>query len=311
MNFITKEELEKKDIISKFSINNGNLVLSEDCEYKSTFDVGDIVTYKDNTDKIGVIYFIEDDEFSINWNNGTESTETSSNLVVVPPTIGLELLNNSDILNLWENLSNGKNESFDLKCIYLDNKVVNEVHFIKAFKNTNSIIDKKFKRTFTLYRKFGNSQIFRTNLYTISNGKIIFDTSRYVYYLLENNVIYYLGIDLNEKDKSFENILTNKTNEKLYGGIETDLGNETSKKQTSQVESFLNGVGSSIETSVKSLNDAQVEAENAQVAFARGDDISVHEVMIAAEKSNLSMQMAIQLRNKVINAYNEINQIKV
>ena len=111
-----------------------------------------------------------------------------------------ELLNNSDILNLWENLSNGKNESFDLKCIYLDNKVVNEVPFIKAFKNTNSIIDKKFKRTFTLYRKFGNSQIFRTNLYTISNGKIIFDTSRYVYYLLENNVIYYLGIDLNEKD---------------------------------------------------------------------------------------------------------------
>ena len=31
MNFITKEELEKKDIVSKFSINNGNLVLSEDC----------------------------------------------------------------------------------------------------------------------------------------------------------------------------------------------------------------------------------------------------------------------------------------
>ena len=119
------------------------------------------------------------------------------------------------------------------------------------------------------------------------------------------------NIDLNEKDKSFENILTNKTNEKLYGGIENDLGNETSKKQTSQVESFLNGVGSSIETSVKSLNDTQVEAENAQGAFARGDDISVHEVMIAAEKSNLSMQMAIQLRNKVINAYNEINQIKV
>ena len=119
------------------------------------------------------------------------------------------------------------------------------------------------------------------------------------------------NIDLNENDKSFENILTNKTNEKLYGGIENDLGSETSKKQTSQVESFLNGVGSSIESSVKSLNDTQLEAENAQVAFARGDDISVHEVMIAAEKSNLSMQMAIQLRNKVINAYNEINQIKV
>lgn len=200
MNFITKEELEKKDIVSKFSIVNGNLILSEDCEYKSTFDVGDIVAYKDNTNKLGVIYFIEDDEFSINWINGTESTEASSNLIVIPPTIGLELLNDSNLINLWENLSNGKNESFDLKCIYLDDKVINEVPFIKAFKNTNTIIDKKFKRNFTLYRKFGSTQIFRTNLYTICNGKIGFDTSRYVYYLLENHIVYYLGIDLNEKD---------------------------------------------------------------------------------------------------------------
>ncbi len=200
MNFITKEELEKKDIVYKFSIVNGNLILSENCEYKSTFDVGDIVTHKDNTNKLGVIYFIEDDEFSINWNNGKESTEASSNLIVVPPTIGLEILNDSNLINLWENLSNGKNESFDLKCIYLDDKVINEVPFIKAFKNTNTIIDKKFKRNFTLYRKFGSTQIFRTNLYTICNGKIIFDTSRYVYYLLENHIVYYLGINLNEKD---------------------------------------------------------------------------------------------------------------
>ena len=200
MNFITKEELEKKDIISKFSVINGNLILSEDCEYKSTFDVGDIVAHKNNPNELGVIYFIEDDEFSINWNSGKENAEDSSSLIVVPPTIGLELLNDSNLINLWENLSNGKNESFDLKCIYLDNKVINEVPFIKAFKNTNTIIDKKFKRNFTLYRKFGSTQIFRTNLYTIRNDKVVFDTSRYVYYLLENHVIYYLGIDLNEKD---------------------------------------------------------------------------------------------------------------
>ncbi len=122
-------------------------------------------------------------------------------------------------------------------------------------------------------------------------------------------------IDLNKEDKSFDNILTNKTNEKLYGGIENDFRNENAnanaKDQTSQVESFLNGVGSSIESSIKSLNETQLEADNAQIAFARGDDISVHEVMIAAEKSSLSMQMAIQLRNKVLNAYNEINQIRV
>ncbi|WP_286316561.1 hypothetical protein [Romboutsia ilealis] len=200
MNFITKEELEKKDIVSKFSVINRNLILPEDCEYKTSFDVGDIVSHKNNTNELGVVYFIEDDELSINWNNGTEGTEDSTNLIVVPPTVGLELLKDSNLINLWENLSNGKNESFDLKCIYLNDKVINEVPFIKAFKNTNTIIDKKFKRTFALYRKFGSTQIFRTNLYTISHDKIGLDTSRYVYYLLENNIVYYLGIDLNEKD---------------------------------------------------------------------------------------------------------------
>ncbi|MGL6107012.1 hypothetical protein [Romboutsia sp.] len=200
MNFITKEEFEKKNLISQFSVIDGKLTLSEDCEYKSTFEVGDIVTYKNDTNKLGVVSFVEDNELNICWDDSTETTCSLSELVVVPPTIGLSLLKDSCVVDLWENLSNGKSDSFDLKCIYLDNAVINEVPFVKAFKNTNTIIDKKFKRNFTLYRKFGSTQIYRTNLYTICDNKVGFDTSRYVYYLLENNVVYYLGIDLNDQD---------------------------------------------------------------------------------------------------------------
>jgi len=200
MDFTIKEEFEKKDIVSKFSIVDGNLIIPENCEYKSTVDVGDIVAYKNNTNKLGIVSYIEDDEITINWNDNTESIETQSSLVVIPPTIGLKLLKDKNTIDLWESLSNGKNDSFDLKCIYLDNKVINEVPFIRSFKNTNTLIDKRFKRNFALYRKFGNTQIFRTNLYTINNNNIGLDMSRYVYYLLENNTVYYLGMDLNEKD---------------------------------------------------------------------------------------------------------------
>ena len=200
MNFITKYELEKKDIVSKFELNDGNLTLPGDCEYKSICDVGDIVVSKNNMNMAGVVSFIEEDEVNINWNDNSETTEYMSNLIILPPTIGLDLLKGSTLINLWEELSNGKNDSFDLKCIYLNDKVINEVPFIKAFKNTSTLVDKRFKRNFTLYRKFGNTQIYRTNLYTINNGEIKFDTSRFVYYLLENNVVYYLGMDLNEKD---------------------------------------------------------------------------------------------------------------
>lgn len=200
MNFITKEELEKKDLVSRFSVVNGSLVLEDNPTYKSTFEIGDIVAHKNNLQNIGIVSFLEDEELSIKWSDNTEYIETPYNLIVVPPTVGLELLKGSNILELWENLSNGKSDSLDLKCIYLGDIVINEVPFIRAYKNTDTIVDKKFKRIFTLYRKFGTTQIFRTNLYTICDNKIGLDTSRYVYYLLENNVVYYLGIDLNKED---------------------------------------------------------------------------------------------------------------
>lgn len=200
MNFITKEELEKKDIVSKVDIINGRLVLPKDFEYKSEFEVGDIVIFKDNIDKIGVVDFIEDEEINVYWNDGDDSREISSNLTIIPPSLGLKVFKENNIIALWESLSNGKNESFDLKCLYVQDEIINEVPFIKAFKNTTTLVDKKFKRGFTLYRKFGNTQIFRTNLYTLRNNEVIFDTSRYVYYLLENHIVYYLGIDLDEKD---------------------------------------------------------------------------------------------------------------
>ena len=52
----------------------------------------------------------------------------------------------------------------------------------------------------SLYKKFGNLKIFRTNIYTISNNEIKLDKNRYVYYLVEDNIVYYLGMDFKEND---------------------------------------------------------------------------------------------------------------
>ena len=200
MNYITKHELENKELASKFSINNGELIFDENSQYKDVFQVGDIVTFKNDAKKIGVVSFIEEDKLNINWNDNSESEENTADLIIVPPTFGIQLLKNDDLLQLWENLSNGKNDSFDLKCLYINDKMINEVTFIRAYKNTDTLVDKQFRRRFLLYRKFGNTQIFRTNIYTICNGNVELDTSRFVYYLLQDNVVYYLGIDLTRED---------------------------------------------------------------------------------------------------------------
>lgn len=192
--------INNTELDSKFSIVNGNLILDPDMKYESCTGVGDIVALKNDTKKIGVVSFIDEEKIDVDWLDTSKTEESACDLVLLPINIGLKLIENSPILNLWEDLSNGKNDSLDLKCLYLNDLVINEVPFIKAFKNTNTLMDKRFKRKFNLYKKFGPNQIYRTNLYTIKNGKIGFDDSRFVYYLLQNHVVYYLGIDLSNED---------------------------------------------------------------------------------------------------------------
>lgn len=192
--------INNTELDSKFSIVNGNLKLDPDMKYESCTGVGDIVALKNDTKKIGVVSFIDEEKIDVDWLDTSKTEESACDLVLLPINIGLKLIENSPILNLWEDLSNGKNDSLDLKCLYLNDLVINEVPFIKAFKNTNTLMDKKFKRKFNLYKKFGPNQIYRTNLYTIKNGKIGLDESRFVYYLLQNHVVYYLGIDLSNED---------------------------------------------------------------------------------------------------------------
>ena len=73
----------------------------------------------------------------------------------------------------------------------------------------------------------------------------------------------------------------------------------------------MDRVSGAFSDGLNSVNNDALNAERAEEILASGGDISAHEVMIAAEKSNLSLQMAVQIRNKLINAYTEINNMQV
>lgn len=70
-------------------------------------------------------------------------------------------------------------------------------------------------------------------------------------------------------------------------------------------------IGEGFSSSIKQLSAVEKQAEHDFETFASGGDISVHDVMISAQKSNLAMQMAIQLRNQMLNAYNEFKGMQV
>ncbi len=67
-----------------------------------------------------------------------------------------------------------------------------------------------------------------------------------------------------------------------------------------------------LKSSLDGVNRSQREAEAMQQAFVLGDDkVSLSDTMIAMQKANLSFQTAIQVRNKMVAAYNDIMNMQV
>ncbi len=67
-----------------------------------------------------------------------------------------------------------------------------------------------------------------------------------------------------------------------------------------------------LKSSLDSVNQAQHQAEDMQKAFVLGDDkVSLSDTMIAMQKANISFQTAVQVRNKVVAAYNDIMNMQV
>lgn len=77
----------------------------------------------------------------------------------------------------------------------------------------------------------------------------------------------------------------------------------------SPVDSLMNSIENAFGNGLNDVNDKRLYSDSLQEAFARGEDVSVHEMMIASEKASLSMQMAMQIRNKMISAYTDIKNM--
>lgn len=79
----------------------------------------------------------------------------------------------------------------------------------------------------------------------------------------------------------------------------------------SNAGNVLNHFGDALKKQMNTINDTQAAADNAQQTYATGGDIELHNVMIATEKAELSLQLAMQIRNKAVAAYQEISHMNI
>jgi flagellar hook-basal body complex protein FliE len=71
------------------------------------------------------------------------------------------------------------------------------------------------------------------------------------------------------------------------------------------------GFGEALTRAVSAVNDLQLDARDAAVSMASGTAADSAQALVTIEKANVSFQFAMQIRNKLLEAYQEVMRMSV
>ena len=77
------------------------------------------------------------------------------------------------------------------------------------------------------------------------------------------------------------------------------------------VKSSGDGFGSVIKEAVESLDASQKEADAEVAKAVTGESPDIHKTIIALQTADLKFQLGLQVRNKLVGAYDEIMRMQV
>ncbi|HBT47691.1 MAG TPA: flagellar hook-basal body complex protein FliE [Peptococcaceae bacterium] len=69
--------------------------------------------------------------------------------------------------------------------------------------------------------------------------------------------------------------------------------------------------GELLSAKLRELNDSQKQADRLTLQYLAGQVQDLHQVTLALEQASLSLQLAVQVRNKVLEAYQEIFRMQL
>jgi flagellar hook-basal body complex protein FliE len=90
------------------------------------------------------------------------------------------------------------------------------------------------------------------------------------------------------------------------GKVFSEIGTNQAKPSASAA-----GSGNFFEELVSKVGDLQSQADNKIKSMVTGESRELHEVMLAVEKASISFQFLTQVRNKAMEAYQEIMKMPV
>ncbi len=83
-----------------------------------------------------------------------------------------------------------------------------------------------------------------------------------------------------------------------------NLPNKIEKSKNTQFENVFTDL-------INNVNEDQLNADAATKNFVLGENVELHDVMIAAEKAKTSLELLMEIRNKAVDMYKELTRIEL
>lgn len=71
------------------------------------------------------------------------------------------------------------------------------------------------------------------------------------------------------------------------------------------------GFADSLKQAISKANDIQLGADQATEALMTGQTQNIHQTMVALQEADVSFQLMMQIRNKLVSAYDEIQRMQI
>ena len=94
----------------------------------------------------------------------------------------------------------------------------------------------------------------------------------------------------------------------FQNGFDALIGPHTAQNQNQNQNPM--SFGHMLARSLEEVNQLHLEADKAVENLAAGKQKNIHETMIALEKADVAFQLLMQVRNKIISAYDTIMRMQ-
>lgn len=118
--------------------------------------------------------------------------------------------------------------------------------------------------------------------------------------------------------ENLSNIVQSGNTEQLFGNGAASEFRVAREMEAQGMEPAAESAGSSghsfvemLKDSVNKVNEMQAQSDTAIGELVAGRSKNIHETMLAIERADSSLKLAMQVRNKVLDAYREIMRMQV